>query len=214
MAQLAEWIPRPFIELYQQGRFDYWGAPYHKLTEGEREERLRTRRSRVLWWPRVIEWDRTPEEVSAFAGDEQLRPGLFPFAGDGMGGQYCWYPKWKHAQDSEPPVIFVPREDVEVRAFARDFAECLVRCIILDVVMSEEERSQATWDAHVAIMAPYLHRDQLELLGALRRDLSPRRCADADEALENAIGPRTLMPVQLPTKYEIDEREVGAEVVS
>ena len=48
--------------------------------------RVRTHQRLVLWW-RSIEWDRGLE---AFEGDDFLRPGLVPFAGDGYGSSYCF----------------------------------------------------------------------------------------------------------------------------
>jgi hypothetical protein len=217
MAKLAEWIPASFVELYREGRFDYWGAPYESLGEQERADRLRTRRSKVLWWSN-IEWDRTPEEISAFSGDDNLRPGLFPFAGDGMGGLYCWYPKWRPTKDTEPPVLFVPRDSEDAEVFARTFPECLVRCLLIDFADSQEDNRPPaarveTWDAHAAIITPFLLPAQLEVLRRVRKHLSPAVCSDADREIERSIGKSALAAVQPPTRYDIDLSSVDRETV-
>ena len=77
-------IPSAFQALESAGRFNYWGAPYITLTEQQREARIRTHMTQVLWW-RSIEWDRTSTEIIASTDDDFLRPGLVPFAGNGYG---------------------------------------------------------------------------------------------------------------------------------
>jgi hypothetical protein len=101
-------IPAAFLALESAGRFDYWGAPYRELTDKQREGRMRSHMTQVLWW-RPIEWDRTSDEIAAFTGDDFLRPGLVPFAGDGFGNQYCWYPSWQAGPDVQDE-SYVERE--------------------------------------------------------------------------------------------------------
>jgi hypothetical protein len=78
-------IPHAFAELERAGRFDYWGAPYDSLTDEARTQLMPARTRQVLWWDHVIEWDRTVQDVLAFEGGGRLRPGLVPFAGNGVG---------------------------------------------------------------------------------------------------------------------------------
>jgi hypothetical protein len=81
-------IPDAFVQLHRAGRFDYWGAPYHSLTVEQRQALVPKRLPQVLWW-NGVEWEGSPEEIAAFEDDGWLRPGLFPFAGDGAGDRYC-----------------------------------------------------------------------------------------------------------------------------
>jgi hypothetical protein len=217
MAKLAEWIPTSFVELYREGRFDYWGAPYESLSEQERADRLRTRRSKVLWWSN-IEWDRTPEEIATFSGDDNLRPGLYPFAGDGMGGLYCWFPKWRPTKHAEPPILFVPRESDDAEVFARTFSECLLRCLLIDFANPGDddrplEARVETWDAHAGIILPFLPPEHAELLRRVRKNLSPGACSDADREIAQSIASPALAAVQPPTRYDMDVSAVGVDMV-
>ena len=68
-------VPASFLALERAGRFDYWGTPYEALTSAQRDARLRSHLTQVLWWS-SIEWDQTSEEIAAFSGDDFWRPGL------------------------------------------------------------------------------------------------------------------------------------------
>ena len=196
-------IPAAFRALHALGRLDYWGAPYASLTDEQRDARLRSHQTEVLWWS-VIEWDRSPEEVVLGAADDGLRPGLVPFAGNGYGDQYCWYPPWQ--QGPEPPVIFQVHDETDSPLFAEDFAGCLFRCLLQHFAGAEEpddERAQpreVLWRAHREIVAPFIG-GHLARLNALGDDPSPQACAAADEDFVNSLPRRSLIGSLLPTTY-------------
>jgi hypothetical protein len=195
-------IPRIFLALESDGRFDYWGAPYGALTEQQREARIRTHVDLVLWWS-SIEWDRTSADIAAFPGDRFLRPGLVPFAGNGFGDQYCWYPRWRTGDDI--PVLLVRHDEERSRLFARDFGECLCRCLLQsfadEVPTTSHLTPEAVWDAHVKILEPYLPAKQVDMLRSVRRHLSPTTCQEADAQLAMSIPDLSLTTRQPPTRY-------------
>ena len=202
-------IPEVFLRLHRAGRFDYWGVPYRSLTDGQRAERMRTHLARVLWW-RSIEWDRAPDQIIGFQGDDFLRPGLIPFAGTGYGDYYCWYPRWQEAP--EPPVVLCLHDEQESPLFARNLVECLCRCFLQDFAHkdADDETWQIVdpselWDAHFEILRPFLNPAQISLLRSVRSKLSKAACLDADQAIAEAVGTRTLIGFQLPTRYADDE---------
>jgi hypothetical protein len=197
--------PRSFVDLYRAGRFDYWGGPYESFTEAERTLRIRTHLSLVLWW-RSIEWDRELEEIEAFKGDEVLRPGLVPFAGDGYGNSYCWYRRWQDGP--EPPVILASRDDCEGRLFARTFAECLCRCFLRHFALALDSPvdtdgtdNRQLWEAHLGILRPFLSPEQEALLASAGKRLSTKACDEADASIAAQVGARTLAAFQPPTQY-------------
>jgi hypothetical protein len=206
---LAE-IPAAFLALHRAGRFDYWGAPYRSLTDAQREERIRTHLTKVLWW-RSIEWDREPEQIAAFDGDDRWRPGLIPFAGNGYGDDYCWYPRWQTGP--EPPIVFCVHDDIHSHLFARTFAECLCRCLLQafagidhDVDQLREARltKRQLWEAHREILRPFLDPPQNGMLDALGADPDPDTCAHAEDEIAAAVGDRKLVGIQLPARYSDD----------
>jgi len=194
--------PRSFIDLYRAGRFDYWGGPYESFTEAERTLRIRTHQKLVLWW-RSIEWDQQLEEIEAFQGDDHLRPGLVPFAGDGYGSSYCWYPRW---QDGEEPPVILASVDDGGRLFARTFAECLCRCFLQHFAFAlddgaDGEDSHQLWKAHHGIVRPFLSIEQDALLASVGERLSTRACDEAEAHIAAQVGVRTLAAFQPPTRF-------------
>jgi hypothetical protein len=196
-------IPPAFLALESADRFNYWGAPFASLTQLQREARLRTHMTEVLWWS-SIEWDRTSAEILAFSGDNFLRPGLFPFAGNGRGDRYCWYPSWQTCVDL--PVLFVDHDEGRGQLFARDFAECLCRCFLRSFAEEDSGDSQfpphLLWDAHFQILRPFLTSDQVDVLRNVRKDLSPAACEEADIQIAASIPDRALTAIQPPTRYD------------
>ena len=195
--------PRSFVSLYRAGRFDYWGGPYDSVTEAQRAMRIRTHQKLVLWW-RTIEWDRTLDEIEAFAGDDILRPGLVPFAGDGYGNDFCWYPPWQ--EGDEPPIVFVPHDQEQGELFARTFAECLCRCFLRHFAdaMDAPDDPDATdnrqlWEAHVEIMRPFLSTEQGALLVSARQRFTSEACNEAEGRIAAQVGTRKLIALQPPT---------------
>jgi len=195
-------IPTTFLALENAGRFNYWGAPYVTLTEQQREARIRTHMTQVLWW-RAIEWDRTSAEIIAFSGDDFLRPGLVPFGGNGYGDQYCWYPQWQTGVDM--PVVFVLHDEGRGQLFARDFAECLCRCFLRS--FADEDPGgphlmpHVLWDAHFEILQPFLTSEQVDVLSDVRGHLSATACDEADTQIAASIPDLSLTAIQPPTHY-------------
>ena len=197
-------VPSLFRELHSAGRFDYFGTT-GPLTAEQRGERLRARATEVLWWD-VIEWDRTPSEVAAYEGEGLLRPGLVPFAGNGAGDHYSWYPAWQNGP--EPPVLLVEHDFETSGVFAPDLAGCLVRCLVQHFAWhtfaAGEPDRRTVWDAHTAILRPHLGAAQATLLDELGADPSAERCEGAEEALAAGADDRRLVAVMQPTTYDDD----------
>jgi hypothetical protein len=197
-------IPEAFVALERAGRFDYWGAPYQTLTEQQRQELLPQRMRQVLWWDQVIEWDRTVEDVVAFDRDGLLRPGLVPFAGNGYGDQYCWYPRWQ--DDREPPVVLFVHDELESRLFARGFADFLGRCMLqhfaADGSSADGPGRSELWSAHLDIVRPYVDGEPGAVLGRIGGEVDPRDCAAADAELAALVGVRTMLGALQPTQFQ------------
>lgn len=202
-------IPSTFLELYRSGRFDYWGVPDARLED--RHQLLEARRHLVLVWG-SIEWDRSVDEIVAYDGDEMVRPGLIPFAGDGYGNAYCWYPPWQ--QGEEPPVVFYYHDQEESELFANSFSECLCRCMLQHFARPEEMAedpvaAQHLWHAHRQILDPYLDSSQRQLLDDAALRLSVEACEEADAKIAEKLGMRTLLGI--PPTLDIDPRSLGFE---
>ena len=201
--ELAE-VPDAFVQLQRAGRLDYWGAPYHSLTAERRQELVPIRMLQVLWWDEVIEWDRTVDDVLGFERDALIRPGFVPFAGNGYGDQFCWYPRWQ--EGPEPPVVFYVHDELNSRLFARDFGECLSRCMLQHFAADEpgdgEPSRRALWDAHLDIIRPFIRADQADLLDRVGSDVASADCAAADAEIAAAVGKRTLIGALQPTQYQ------------
>lgn len=170
-------LPSTFVELYHAGRFDYWGDP--EATPEDRERLFEARRHLVLAWE-SIEWDRSLDEIVSYAGEEDVRPGLLPFAGDGYGNAYCWYPPWQKGE--EPPVVFYYHDAEDSELFANSFSECLCRCMLQHFARSEEVArdplaAEGLWRAHRTILDPYLDASQRQLLDGVARHFTPEACA-------------------------------------
>lgn len=195
-------IPSTFLALENAGRFNYWGAPYVALTAQQREARIRTHMTEVLWW-RSIEWDRTSAEITALSGDDLLRPGLVPFAGNGFGDQYCWYPPWQTGVDM--PVLLVDHDEGRGRLFAGDFGQCLCRCFLRSFADEHPDgpyvAAHALWDAHFAILQPFLAPEQLDMLRNVGGHLSPTACEEAESKIAASIPDLSLTAIQPPTQY-------------
>jgi hypothetical protein len=196
-------IPSLFRELHAAGRFDYWGTT-EPMTAEQRVARLRARATEVLWWD-VIEWDRSPDDVAAYDGDGLLRPGLLPFAGNGAGDHYSWYPAWQDGP--EPPVLLVEHDSETSGVFAPDLAGCLVRCMVQHFAWHTFEPGEpdrrTLWDAHAAILRPHVGSTLAALLDDLGRDPSAERCEAVQGSLAGADG-RRLVAIMQPTKYDDD----------
>jgi hypothetical protein len=144
--------------------------------------------------------------VEAFSGDEQLRPGLIPFAGNGYGDRYCWYPQWQTGSDT--PVVFFVHDQHESHLFARSFDECLVRCMLGHFAAWDEDDDgdesvmESLWQAHLEILRPLLPKALFGVLEQVSESLSASACEAADEELHQAIGKRRLVGALQPTKYQ------------
>lgn len=208
-------VPEPFVELERAGRFDYWGAPYDALTAEQRAELLPTRMREVLWWHHAIEWDRSVDDVVAFEGDGWLRPGLVPFAGNGFGDHFCWYPRWQTG--AEPPVVLFVHDAVLSRLFARDFGELLCRCMLQHFAVAideDDDDHDVVWAAQLAIVRPFVSADQGEMLARVGEALTAAGCAAADATIAADVGVRTLLAAMQPTQFNNDAMSRDALLAS
>ncbi len=198
-----EEIPEAFIALERAGRFDYWGAPYTTLTDEQRGELLPARMLEVLWWDEALEWDRTVADIVAFERDAFMRPGLVPFAGTGYGDHYCWYPTWQDGP--EPPVVLFLHDRLNSPLFARDFGECLARCLLQHFAVDDDTSDRGErWRAHLDIVRPFLAEELMATLRGLGTDVDAEACAAADAEIARQVGTRTLVGALQPTQYADD----------
>ncbi len=202
-------VPDAFRVLYYDGRLDYWGGPFPADTP-TRERLLQERRWEVLWWS-SIEWepDATPESIAGFGGDGQLRPGLFPFAGDGSGDRFCFYPRWQ-GEGADVPVVLFRHDALESALFARSFGECLGRAMLLhyaEELATGEDPLEETADlyrAHLAIVAPYLPVGLREAMQTASARPDADEVAAVERALACEIPERSLIGALQPTRYRAD----------
>lgn len=176
------------------------GAEYHDLDEETRQRLLKERRNVVLWL-RGIEWDTEPSQV-AERGD--LRPGVFPFAGNGAGDSFAFYPTWQ-GELSEPPVIFVPHDEPTSRYFAPTFALALYRLWLemgadWDADYDGDDRESAL-RAWAGILSPILAADARAELEALAVDVAAETLAAARDAFLASLPAKELRATLPPTKY-------------
>ena len=203
-------LPASFLALHLAGRFDYWGgAAYHELDDATRQRLLSERRALVLWL-RGIEWDTDPSEV---AERSDLRPGVFPFAGNGAGDSFAFYPAWQ-GESPEPPVIFVPHDEPTSRYFAPTFALALYRLWLemgseWDAEYDGDDRESAL-RAWAGILSPILVSDTRAELEALAADPAPDRLAAARDAFLASLPAKELRATLPSTKY--DPRYVKGEL--
>lgn len=199
-----EEIPEAFVALERAGRFDYWGAPYASLTDRQRRELMSARMLEVLWWDESVEWDRTVADIVASERDALIRPGLVPFAGTGYGDHYCWYPPWQDGP--ELPVVKFLHDELHSPLFARDFGECLARCLVQHFAVEDEDDGRPDrrkrWRAHLDIVRPFLAEELAATLETLGADVDAEACAAADAEIARQVGTRTLVGALQPTQYD------------
>lgn len=192
-------LPTAFVELARAWRFDPWkGVPYASMTKQERAKLWEARKREVLGWS-SIELDCTPEQVLAFETADWLRPGLVPFAGNGFGDHYCWYPRWKEPEATEPPIVFFVHDELESRLFARTFSELLCRCMLQHYASSDAELE--LFGDHWAIVEPWLAPRERERMSGIAGAPSRVACESADAEIAKDVGVRTLLGAMQPVKY-------------
>jgi|GEM_PF-2320314 len=199
-------LPASFTALYDAGRFDYWQAPYRSLSQKDRDNIQSRRQREVLWWG-SIEWDdlTDPDAIRSFDEDDCFRPGLIPFAGNGYGNTYCWYPRW--ASDDGVPIVFTSYDEDESRVFACNFEECLVRCLLQHYAHWDDNEADARsqlWQAHVGLLVPHLPERLRHILEYMGDGPTPAACEAKDNVIADEVGDRPLVTLLLPTKYAED----------
>lgn len=200
-------LPQAFLELQRAGRFDYWGAPRDSLTAEQRRERALSREKLVLWWNKV-EWDKTLEQILNHQHDPDglMRPGLVPFAGDGSGDEYCWYPPWQTL--GEPPIVRFCHDDDESELFAQNFSGFLTRCLLREYSSADGEQPDSiesrrpVWDAHLAILRPHLEKEHVALLDDVTAHFSPEASLEAEETFVASLPARSLVTGLAPTDFK------------
>ncbi|MEZ4322554.1 MAG: SMI1/KNR4 family protein [Myxococcota bacterium] len=114
-------LPPAFTALRERGAFDYWGGrAYADLSHEDRSRIAHERRFQVLWL-RDLEWAASGE----LAEDPDLRPGLFPFAHNGAGDVYAFFPQWP-GRGGEPSILFVPHDEMTANVFGTSFSQFLL----------------------------------------------------------------------------------------
>ena len=185
-------LPELFVRLHDDGRFDYTGTQPGQAREGQ-----------ALLWDEV-EWGAcgSPEEIAAFSGDDFLRPGLIPFAGNGRGDYYCWYPPWQSGP--EPPVVFAVHDELSSYTFARTFEEFLVRCMLEHFAAVEDADGRSSWQAQVSILTPVLSTGLASRLARLGSAPSRDACRRELTAIKPSDDERSLVAFQPPTRFAAD----------
>lgn len=197
----ADRLPPAFLALHASGKLA--GAPPDSLTD----EQYHAHRTGTLLWS-TLEWDMTLDEVLQFEADgEYMRPGLIPFAGDGHGDRFCFYPPWQEGA-AEPPIVRWVHDQLESYLYARTFSEFLARQMLLEWLVAEElqedepEVMQEVYAAQKALVWPYLTEVDRARLTRAGEPPTLQRCDEEESALDDEIGNRELIGVIPPQRYD------------
>lgn len=192
--------PRSYLDLHARGAFDYWGGrSYGELSKEERGRIAKERRYLGLWL-RDFEWSNT----LALTEDPNVRPGLYPFAQNGAGDQYSFFPQWP-GRDGEPSIVFAPHDEMTAQVFATSFSELLLHQWLVTARWWEPEddgtdrlEALGAWRAIIESVADDREK---AVFASLSPALDPKDVGAALAALEASLPQQTLAAQLPPTKY-------------
>lgn len=203
--------PRSFLDLRARGAFDYWGGhSYAELSDEDRARLVRERRYVVLWL-RDLEWT-APGDLTE---DPDLRPGLFPFAQNGAGDQYAFYPAWPGRGD-EASIVFAPHDEMTATVYARSFSELLLHKWLETARWWEDDydgpdrlEALGAWRAIIEAVAD---AEEKAVFASLSPALDRKEVAAALRALTSSL-PKEELAAQLPPTEYNPEYVKGATAV-
>lgn len=193
-------LPRPFTDLRARGAFDFWGGrTYAELSKEDRARIVKERRYLGLWL-KDIEWSTASDVVE----DPNVRPGLFPFAQNGAGDQYAFYPQWP-GRHGEPSIVFAPHDEMTAKVYGRSFSEMLLHAWLVtarwwDDAYDGSDRLEAlgAWRGLIESVAD---AEEKAVFASLSPALDVKEVSAALDALEAKL-PKEELAAQLPpTKY-------------
>lgn len=195
-------LPRSFIDLRARGAFDYWGG--RSRAELSKEERLRVVKERryLGLWLRDLEWTSTDE--SDVTEDTSMRPGLYPFAQNGAGDVYAFYPQWP-GRRGEASIIFAAHDEMTANVFATSFSELLLHKWLETARWWEDgydgaDRLEAL-TAWRAIIESVADDEEKAVFASLSPALDTNEVKEKLAALEASLPKQTLASQLPPTKY-------------
>ena len=165
--------PTAFAVLESSGRLAYgddWADTWRDRALHDPPALLGT--DAVEWW--------TADARAAWVAPAHWDPGLglAPFAGDGTGDLWCWYPGWRDAGSGEAAVVLVAHDLNEATGFAPTFATFVARHLLAAVART------ATWAVDRDGFTPDERRQALRANVDVVRDVLPVGAAALlDEAL-------------------------------
>lgn len=154
-------------------------------------------------WLRDIEWS-TSSEVTE---DPDLRPGLFPFAQNGAGDQYAFFPQWPGRGD-EASILLAPHDEMTATVYASSFSELLLhkwletaRWWDEDYDGSDRLEALSAWRAIIESVADAPER---EVLASISPTFDVNEVGAALDALVAGLPQQKLAAQLPPTTYDPD----------
>jgi hypothetical protein len=192
--------PRAYLDLQSRGALDYWGGrTYGELSKEDRGRIAKERRYLGLWL-RDFEWSNALEPTE----DPNVRPGLYPFAQNNAGDQYCFFPQWP-GRNGEASIVFAPHDEMTAKVYATSFSELLLHQWLVTARWWDEEHdgtdrveALTAWRAIIESVAD--DRDKA-VFASLSPALDPKETGAALAALEAALPQEELAAQLPPTKY-------------
>lgn len=193
-------LPRAYLDLHARGAFDYWGGRTHGELSKEERSRIAKERRYLGLWLRDFEWSNALELTE----DPNVRPGLYPFAQNGAGDQYAFYPQWP-GRDGEASIVFAPHDEMMAKVFGTSFSELLLHQWLVTARWWEEgddgtDRLEAL-TAWRAIIESVADDREKAVFGSLSPALDPKELGAALTALEAGLPQQELAAQLPPTKY-------------
>ena len=192
-------LPSSFVTLRARGAFDYWRGRSHADLSKEERVRIAAERRYLGLWLRDLEW--TADDVSE---DPNLRPGLFPFAQNGAGDQYAFFPQWPGRGD-EASILFAPHDEMTAKVFATSFSELLLHKWLDTARWGDEsydgsDRLEAL-SAWRTILESVVDAPEREVLSSLSPPYDVKEVGAALDALVAGLPKQEIVAQLPPTKY-------------
>lgn len=194
-------LPRSYLDLQARGAFDYWGGRSYGELSREEQIRIAKERRYLGLWLRDVEWMVQSEVLE----DPHLRPGLYPFAHNGAGDQYAFFPQWP-GRNGEASIVFAPHDEMTAEIFATTFSELLLHLWLVTAHWWDEKHDGAdrleALSAWRAIIESVADEREKTVLASLSPALDAEEAGAALAALEASLPKQTLAAQLPPTRYD------------